>query len=244
MKGRYGRWSYRPYCGASGGNEEMEREQTAEVEQFEDNLKLKDEPGLRHRRIWKTWLFESNIAVYSNLPETQNGDLKAKHMPRLQPAERAIVSVEAPKNPVFPIIRPVLRLESLCMSMLHSKATDIFRHVDKRMSWPWDLGYSKRKFSRLHRLTQCIQSEYESWEKSSCSLQERKPEKGNLAGSFPGLTSWQLDPWSWRNQQWTEIFKVALYPPKIRWFLPAPRICEYSLRVSRAVSSQTVAPRL
>ena len=40
-------------------------------------------------------------------------------MPHLQPAERAAVSVEAPKNPNFPIMHQVLRLENLCMSVPH-----------------------------------------------------------------------------------------------------------------------------
>ena len=80
-------------------------------------------------------------------------------MPCLQTAKRVTVSVEAPKNAILPIMRRVLRLESLCMSIPHLKGTDYTRHSwlgDGRLSSPWDLGSSKRNLSRLYRLTRCI----------------------------------------------------------------------------------------
>ena len=42
-------------------------------------------------------------------------------MRRLQPAERAAVLVEDPKNTFFPIMRRVLRPGNPCMSMPRSK---------------------------------------------------------------------------------------------------------------------------
>jgi hypothetical protein len=82
-------------------------------------------------------------------------------MCRLQTAERAAVSVEASKNPFFPIMLRVLRPGSLCMSMPRSKGLPCHsRLVDERMSSSSDLGSSKRNLSRIHRLTWRIRSEY------------------------------------------------------------------------------------
>ena len=63
------RWNFHPDW--IGGVEEMERELMTEVQKFEN--KLKDESG-DHLHKWprNTWLFESNIAVYPNLPETHS----------------------------------------------------------------------------------------------------------------------------------------------------------------------------
>ena len=63
------------------------------------------------------------------------------HIPHLQPADRATISAEGPKNTNFPITRLVLRLESRCKLMLRSKGTNIQipcrpspRLVDERSS--------------------------------------------------------------------------------------------------------------
>jgi hypothetical protein len=62
-------------------------------------------------------------------------------MHRLQAAERATLAVEAPQNSILPIMRRVLRVESLCMPMPRLKGADVsipnLDHswiVDERMS--------------------------------------------------------------------------------------------------------------
>ena len=71
-------------------------------------------------------------------------------MRRVQPSERAAVSVEAKKKASFPIMRRVLRPGSLCMSMLRSKGLSCqSRNLDEIMSSLSDIGSSERILSRL-----------------------------------------------------------------------------------------------
>ena len=101
-------------------------------------------------------------------------------MSRLQTAEWATFSEQVKMNPSFSTIRRALFLESLCMSMLHTKGTDdlscpIFQLVDKRMSLSSDIGSSKRIFLRSHRLDWCTRSEY----KPSFFLPSRQEESAS-----------------------------------------------------------------
>ena len=107
-------------------------------------------------------------------------------MSRFQTAGRATVSEQAKMNPFFSIIRRVLHLESLCMSMPHSKGSDdlscqlspsrLVLVVDERMPSSSDIGSSKSIFSRLHRLAWCIRSEY----KPSFFLPSRQKESAQV----------------------------------------------------------------